>query len=76
MPRKRDNSDVDPQRFIGRWAMVHDHTLFRIEAAMTDGREVRYHGTGLRGQAVTTGFPVSILRAEDEEWINGKVDPE
>ena len=73
MPRKKDNSPVDPDRFVGRWAMRLDHVLFRIETVSRIDREVEYHGTGLQGQPVATRFPVSILRAEDEEWINAKL---
>ena len=66
MSRLKDNRDVDPARNIGRWALTMNHFIFKIERADKSA----YSGTGLHGQAVATTFPVEILRAEDEEWIN------
>ena len=66
MARLKDNRDMDPARHIGRWAMTMNHFLFKIERADKSA----YSGTGLHGQQVATSFPIEILRAEDEEWIN------
>lgn len=76
MARMKDNSPIDRERHIGRWAMLHNHRLFRVGAVLEQGREVWYSGTTLQGDEVSTTFPISILREEDEEWINGKVEAE
>ena len=76
MPRLKDNRPIDRDRYVGRWAMTFNHFLFRIEAVQENGRDIAYQGTGLRGQRITTHYPVEILRAEDEEWINAKVGAE
>ena len=72
MPRLKDNRNADPTRYIGRWALRMDHRLFRITHAVTQNRETTYWGTTLQGETIATGYPIEILRDEDEEWINGQ----
>lgn len=77
MARLKDNRNVDPARFVGRWAMVHNHFLFKVESYREpEYRVVEYTGTGLHGQRIVTRYPIQILRAEDEEWLNAQVEAE